>query len=92
MKTPRITKKLREAITILADETKADISDDAFFEAVRTGKLKPTAIYKAMSMMRYTWHSKRGYWIWKPRHMRSIKRMFSIVRKIDDELFRKAEQ
>jgi hypothetical protein len=80
----RITKKLKEAIAILADERMADCSDEAFINALRKGKLKQEQIYKALATMRYTWDAKRNHWIWKPRHMKSIKRIFAIVRKIDD--------
>ena len=90
MREIRITKKLKEAIAILADERFADCSDEAFIAAFRKGKLKPDEIYKALSVMRYSWNIKSGYWIWKPRHMKSIKRIFGIVRKIDDDHFRES--
>jgi hypothetical protein len=83
----RITRKLKESISVLADERNADCSDEAFVIALRKGKLKPQDVYKALAVMRYSWNAKRGYWIWKPRRLKSIKRVFSIVRKIEDSLF-----
>lgn len=83
----RITKKLRATIEILSDETKADCSEQAFITALQKGRLKPQELYKAMSTMRYTWSAKRGYWIWRPRHMKSIQRIFAIARKFDAALF-----
>jgi hypothetical protein len=83
----RLTKKLKEAIVILSDEGKADTSDQAFVIALRKGKLKPQELYKAMSVMRYTWNAKYLHWTWRPRHIKSVKRIFAIVRKIEDENF-----
>jgi len=83
----RITIKLKKAIEILSDEGMADCRDESFVIALRKGKLKPQEIYKVMASMRYAWNAKRQYWSWRPRYMKSVKRMFAIVRKIDDETF-----
>ena len=85
MNTTRITKKLRAAIEVLSE--KADCSEAAFIKALQAGKLKPPQLYKALQLMRYSWSARRGYWIWKPRHMKSIKRIFTIADKCESELF-----
>lgn len=78
---------MSEAIQILADERMADSSEKAFVIALREGKIKPQEIYKTMAVMRYTWNAKRGYWTWKPRQLKSVRRIIKIVRKIDDGIF-----
>jgi hypothetical protein len=83
MATIRVTKKLKEAISVLADEQFGDCSDDAFVTAIRKGKLKPEQIYKAMSALRYVWRPGRGYWVWKPRHMRIVTRILAIANKFE---------
>ena len=83
----RLTKKLKAAISILADEGMADSSDKAFITALQKGKLKPNELYKALAVMRYNWNAARGYWSWRPRQLKSVKRIISIVRKIDDMFF-----
>lgn len=82
----RITKKLRLAVDVLSAERLADCAPEAFIIALQTGKIKPQAIYKTMSAMKYTWSAARGFWTWKPRHLKSVKRIFAIVNKIDDAL------
>lgn len=83
----RITTKLKAAIQILSDEGMADSSDEAFVIALRKGKLKPQELYKVLASMRYTWNAKYQHWTWRPRHLKSVKRMFAIVRSIDDANF-----
>ena len=87
MKKIRSTKKLKAAILILADEGMADSSDKAFITALQRGRLKPNELYKVLAVMRYTWKAARGYWSWRPRQLKSVKRIISIVRKMDDVLF-----
>ena len=84
------TAKLRAAVEILADERNADCSDDAFFSALQDGKLKPQDIYQVMATMRYTWNAKYRHWSFKPRWMKKVKRVFAIVRKIEDARFLEA--
>lgn len=79
----RVTQKLKQAISVLADERFGDCSDDAFVTAIRKGKLKPEQIYKAMSTMRYVWSPSRGYWVWKPRHMKVVTRVLSVANKFE---------
>ena len=80
----RVTQKLKQAISVLADERFGDCSDDAFITAIRKGKLKPEQIYRAMSAMRYVWSAARGYWVWKPRHMKTVTRVLSIANKFEN--------
>lgn len=87
MKKIRITKKLQKAIEILSEDGRgADCSWDAFKIALQKRKLKPQQLYKVMSLMRYAWSPKHGYWIWRPLHAKSVQRMFKIVRAIDNEI------
>ena len=87
----RLTKKLKEAIAILAYKTKGESPDEAFLVALQREELKPEDLYRAMGVMRYKWDVSQDCWIWEPLETLHIKRVFSIVRKIADEQYRKAD-
>lgn len=80
------TKKLMKAIEVLGGERMSDCSDEAFISALQKGKVKVEQIYRIMATMKYQWSHKRGYWIWKPLHLRSVRRLFAIVNKEDEPI------
>ena len=80
------TKKLKQAIQLLSDEGFSDTSDEAWFEALKAGKIKSETIYKAMVAYGMKWDVIQGIWYRKARRTPFVKTMFSIVRKIDDRL------
>lgn len=82
------TKKLKQAIQLLADEGFSDTSDDAWYEALKAGKIKTENVYKAMLAYGMKWDVMQGYWYRKARRTPFVKTMFSIVRKIDDRLMK----
>jgi len=89
LKTIKKTKKLKKAIQILSsDEGYSDTSDQAWFEALKKGKVKAESIYKAMAAFGWKWDAMRGYWYTRARRTPFVKTMFSIVRKIDDKLLK----
>ncbi len=86
------TKKLKKAVQVLSgDEGYSDTSEEAWFEALRTRKIKAENIYKAMTAFGWKWDAIQGYWYTRARRMPFVKTMFSIVRKIDDAAQRRAE-
>lgn len=80
------TKKLKQAIMLLCDEGFSDTSEEAWFEALKAGKIKTENIYKAMAAYGMKWDVMQGYWYRKARRAPFVKTMFSVVRKIDDRL------
>jgi hypothetical protein len=80
------TKKLKQAIQLLSDEGFSDTSDEAWFEALKAGKIKSETIYKAMVAYGMKWDVIQGIWYRKARRTPFVKTMFSIVRQIDDRL------
>lgn len=80
------TKKLKQAIQLLSDEGFSDTSDEAWFEALKAGKIKSETIYKAMLAYGMKWDVMQGIWYRKARRTPFVKTMFSVVRKIDDRL------
>ena len=87
-----LTKKLNAAIQVLSGERMADSSDEAFVVALRKGNITVEQIYKIMATMKYQWshkRGKRGYWIWKPLHLRSVQHLFAIVNKEDEPIMKR---
>lgn len=80
------TKKLMAAIEVLADERMADCSDGAFISALQAGSITVDQIYRTLQMMRYQWMPSSRYWSWRPRHLRSVRRIFRIVGKFENEI------
>lgn len=80
MKTTKVTRKLRQAISMLADEGMADCPDEAFITALKKGKLKTEQIYKVLSIMEYRWDARRISWVWKPRRNKSVRKVLSIAK------------
>ena len=89
MKTVPITQKLKAAIEVLGSERMADCTDEGFIAAIRARKIKPSTIYKIMSMMRYAWNPKRKSWVWKPLQMKIVRRVFAIANKFDEPIVKK---
>jgi hypothetical protein len=86
LKTIKKTKKLKKAIQVLGDEGYSDTSDQAWFDALQTRKITPQSIYKAMAAYGMKWDAMQGYWYTRARRAPFVKTMFSIVRKIDENL------
>jgi hypothetical protein len=86
MKMIKKTKKLKQAVQLLADEGFSDTSDEAWYEALKAGKIKTENVYKAMLAYGMKWDVVQGYWYRKARRMPFVKTMFSIARKIDARL------
>ena len=82
------TKKLKQAIQLLSDEGFSDTSDEAWFEALKAGKIKSETIYKAMIAYGMKWDVIQGIWYRKARRTPFVKTMFSIVRKMDYRLMK----
>lgn len=82
----RRTRKMMAAIEVLSGEQMADCSNEAFVSALQAGSITVEQIYRTLHLMRYQWKPKRGYWVWVPRHLKSVRRMFHIVDKFEDEI------
>ena len=88
MKQIRKTKKLKKAVQILCDEGYSDTSEEAWYEALKSGKLKAEIIYKAMAAYGMKWNALQGYWYTKAKRMPFVRSMYSLVQKIDDRLIK----
>lgn len=82
------TKKLKKAVQVLCDEGISDTSEDAWFEALKTGKIKAETIYKAMTAYGLKWDAMQGGWYTKARRTPFVRTMISVVRKIDNRLMK----
>lgn len=89
MKKFKRTKKLMAAIEVLADEQMADCSDGAFISALEAGSFTVDHIYRTLQSMRFQWKPKRGYWVWMPRHLKSVQRMFRIVGSFEEHIVKR---
>lgn len=83
------TKKLMKAIEVLGGERMADCSDEAFMAALLKGRITVAQIYRSMETMSFQWSHKRGYWMWRPRHLKNIQRLFAIVNKEDEPIVKR---
>ena len=92
LKTIKKTKKLKKAIQVLSDEGFSDTSDQAWFEALQSRKITAESIYKAMAAYGMKWDAVQGYWFTRARRIPFVKTMFSVVRKVDDRLFKDQER
>jgi len=79
----KTTKKLREAISILSGERHADCDSEAYFTALKRGKLNREELYKALASMSYKWNATNGQWVWRPHQMKIIQRIFMIANAYD---------
>jgi hypothetical protein len=80
------TKKLKNAIDFLCDESISDTSQEAWFEALKTQKIKAETIYKAMAAFGMKWDVMQGCWYTKARRTPFVRTMISAVKKIDFRL------